>query len=269
MKPKLNFNLDKKHKFLIQSVLVAFFILYVSFDKIHLPLIYLVVISTLLVLLGTFLIQYPSLDFTNLFYSILMPGSLLFGALLFVSYFPNLGLPFKLFTIIAFGTFYYLVCLVDNIFLVIEDREEVIPLYRAATAWSQIMQVIIAIPLFSGIFKMNLNGFTQSLIIGFFTFLFVLYQIWISRYDKDAKKTGVGEIILLSSMTTFIVMAINTAISFIPTEAFLRSLLDAVILMFGLSYVSSYLRNDITKKTLAQFAFIFGFFLLILILFMP
>ena len=117
MKLPLKITIEKKHKYLIQSAMVVLFIGLVSFGKIAPSLFSLVVISTVLVFVGTFLTHFPNIDLRNLFYSILMPASLLIGSLLFVIFFPNLGLPFKIVTIISFGVFYYLVCLVDNIFL--------------------------------------------------------------------------------------------------------------------------------------------------------
>lgn len=260
---------QKKYKYLFQSIIATGFIFLFSLGKVQLGFTYLVVIILGLVLLGAVITQYPNIDYRNALYVLLNPVSVLSGALLFFNFFPNLGFFFKTFALVFFGFFYYLVSLVDNVFLVIQDREEVIPLYRAATAWSQIIQVIIAIPLFSGIFKLDINGIYQSLIVGFISFVYVIYQIWTSRYDKDSKNVRVGESIFLSGLGFFIIFSVSVAITFIPTEAFLRALLMAVVLMFVLSYVASYLRNDINKKMMVQFVLIFSLFLALVLFFTP
>jgi hypothetical protein len=260
---------QKKHKYLFQSLVVTAFLFLFSAGKINFDLGYMIVFVVALVLFGTLISQYPNIDFKNVSYILLMPLSLIMGALLFLNYFPNLGFLFKALAIISFGVSYYFVSLVDNVFLVVQDREEIIPLYRVATAWSQIIQVIVAIPLFSGIFKLGINGIFQSIFVGIISFLYVVYQIWASRYDKDAKNTGVGETILLSTLGFFLVSSLSMAISFIPTEAFLRSLLISAVLMFVLSYTASYLRNDINRKMMVQFVFIFVIFLLLILFFAP
>lgn len=260
---------QKKHKYLFQSVIVTIFLLMFSAGKIHFDLAYMIIFVVALVLFGTLITQYPNIDLRNILFIILMPLSLITGALLFLNFFPNLGDLFQVLATLLFGISYYFVSLVDNVFLVVQSREEVIPLYRVATAWSQIIQVIVAIPLFSGIFKLSINGIWQSLLVGTISFLYVVYQIWASRYDKDAKNTGVGETVLLSTLGFFLVSSLSAAVSFIPTEAFLRALLISAVLMFVLSYVASYLRNDINRKMMVQFVFIFVIFLLLILFFAP
>jgi hypothetical protein len=261
--------IQKKHKYLFQSFLVTIFLYLFASGRIGFEVWYSALIVVALVIFGTLITQYPNIDLKNVLFIILMPSSLITGALLFLNFFPNLGSIFKFIAIISFGISYYFVSLVDNVFLVVQDREEVIPLYRVATAWSQIIQVVVAIPLFSGIFKLNVNGVAQSILIGIVSFLYVVYQIWASRYDKDAKNTGVGETILLATLGLFLVAAASITVSFIPAEAFLRALLISAVLMFVLSYVASYLRNDITKKIMLQFVLIFVIFFLLILVFTP
>jgi len=261
--------IQKKHKYLFQSAIVTVFLYLFSIGKIHFDVWYLLLIVIALVIFGTLITQYPNIDLKNVLYIILMPLSLIIGALLFLNFFPNLGFVFKLAAIISFGISYYFVSLVDNVFLVVQGREEVIPLYRVATAWSQIIQVVVAIPLFSGIFKLSVNGVIQGVLIGIVSFFYVVYQIWASRYDKDAKNTGVGETVLLSTLGLFLVSAASITVSFIPAEAFLRALLISAVLMFVLSYIASYLRNDINKKMMIQFVFIFVVFFLLILVFTP
>jgi len=261
--------IQKKYRFLFQSFLAMLFIFLFSMGKLEISLGFLIIAALSLVVFGTILVHYPNVDLKNGFYVLLMPLSLITGALLFLSFFPNLGWVFKSAAILFFGLLYYFVSLVDNVFLVVEDREEIIPLYTVATAWSQVIQVVVAIPLFSGIFKLNLNGVIQSILVGFTAFLYVVYQIWSSRYDKDAKNIKVGESALLCFFGTFLVLAAGISVIFVPSEAFLRALLISAVLMFVLSYVASYLRNDINRKMIVQFILIFAVFLALILFFTP
>ena len=260
---------QKKYRYLLQSVLATLFLFLFSTGKLEISFGFLALVVFSLALFGTILIHYPNVDLRNVFFVLLMPVSLMTGALLFINFFPNLGQIFKVTAILVFGLLYYVVSLVDNVFLVVEDREEVIPLYTVATAWSQVVQVVVAIPLFSGIFKLNFNGVTQSGLVAIVAFLYVIYQIWSSRYDKDAKNTKVGESLLLSILGMFLVLASSIAIIFIPSEAFLRALLISAVLMFVLSYIASYLRNDINRKMIVQFVIIFLVFLSLILIFTP
>jgi hypothetical protein len=266
---KIKLDLERKHKYLIQSLLVCIFIYVVSQNVIPLSKLYIGVLLTLLVVSGSYISHYPNIHKGNFLISILMPAGVLSGAILSLHFFPNLGFWFQLMVIAFFGSMYYLVSLSDNIFLVVHDREEVIPLYRVAVTWSQILQVVVAIPLFAGIFKMNSTAFVQSFLISFITFLFTYYQLWIYKFDKDAKNTGVGETLYLSFSAFFIMFATSFAVSFFPTEAFLRASFSSSVLLFTLSYISAYLKNEISRKMIVGYLIIILVFLFTLLVFVP
>ena len=261
--------LEKKHRYLIQSLLATAFIYVVSQNIFSLSLVGMALSSIFVVVIGTFIIHFPNVSLKNLPLITLMPISILSGSIIFLRFFPNLGIPFKIVSILSFGILYYLVSLMDNIFLVIEDRGEVIPLYRVASVWGQIIQIIVAIPLFAGIFKFNTSAFTQAFLISIVSFLYCLYQIWYLKFDVDAKKTKIGETYYLSMLTAFLVFVVTLAVSFIPTESFLRALFSASGLMFGITYVTSYLKNELSVKLLFQYILICLIFFLFLISFTP
>lgn len=270
MKALLNIKLGKKYKYAIQAVITSLFIFLVSVSNFFkFPVWGLVLMTVLLVIAGTLIVQYPNVGWSNFFFCSLMSFILISGALLSLHYFPNLGFPFKVGVVIFFGLLHYLVSLIDNVFLVIYDREEVIPLYRVAITWSLILQVVMAIPLFAGFAKINTNGFVQGALASLVSFLFGLYQIWIHGFDKDAKKAEVGEYIFLPFVVSFLVFISSITMSFIPAESFLRALFTAAVLMFGLTYITAYLKNEISKKLILQYAFIILIFLLIILTFQP
>jgi hypothetical protein len=142
-----------------------------------------VLFGLLLVIVSTFYVHYPNVTgykhkLQKWFMTLVLP-SLLFGsALLAFKYYPNLSLLFKLAMLCGIGILFYTVAIVDNIFLVVSQREEIIPLYRAAVPWSQILLVIIAIPLFAGIFKIPTFSFIQVIIISLATIVLSFYQFW-------------------------------------------------------------------------------------------
>ena len=116
-----------------------------------------------------------------------------FLALLF---FPNISLIFKLSAIVAFSFLDYVILLINNVFLVIEDREEVIPLYRVAVTWSLILQIIVLIPLVASVYKFNVSSFYQAAAVAVLSFFYsfstsffhlLLYNRNISRYQCDRK----------------------------------------------------------------------------------
>ncbi|EKD95231.1 MAG: hypothetical protein ACD_25C00010G0001, partial [uncultured bacterium] len=96
-----------------------------------------------------------------------------------------------------------------------------------------------------------------------------LYQIWVTRYDKDAKNTGILEKIFLSFIVFFLVFSGVIGVSFIPSEPFLKALFTSSVAMFGLSYVGAYLKNEINKKFIFQYAFITVVFLILMVVFRP
>ncbi|GIW69701.1 MAG: hypothetical protein KatS3mg101_0448 [Patescibacteria group bacterium] len=195
--------------------------------------------------------------------------NLALGGTLALMFYPNVSFGFKMMAIAIFSFLDYIVLLIDNIFLVIEGREELIPLYRVAVTWSLILQIIVYIPLVSSVFKFNFNSFWQALIVAGISFFYSIYQIWVTRYDIDAKNTGVVERVFLSLAVSFIVFASVIGVSFVPSESFLKALFTSSVAMFLLSYISAYLKNEINKKFIIQYAFICFFFLLLMVVFRP
>lgn len=266
---KIKFDIERKHKYLIQSVLASVFVYAVVQKFLPLGFWQVALVLLALVISGDFISHYPNVHRGNFLMSVLMPLGVVTGALLSLHFFPNLSMPFKLFVIAFFGGMYYLVSLVDNIFLVVHDREEMIPLYRVAVTWSQILQVVVAIPIFAGIFKLNASGFSQAFLVAFISFLFAYYQLWIYQFDSDAKKTGVGEILYLCFAAFFLVYSASFAVSFFPAEAFLRAMFVSSILLFVLTYISAYLKNEITRRIVLGYLVISLIFLFILLFFTP
>ncbi|MBW6442028.1 hypothetical protein K0B04_03970 [Patescibacteria group bacterium] len=264
-----NIGIEKKTRYLIQSLLAGLFIYIFTQDVIEAGVLVVGIFSFVLVSSGSLISHYPGITKQNFLLSIIMPLGVLVGALLSLSYYPNLGYTFKILVTVFFAGIYYLVSLSDNIFLVVQDREEIIPLYRVAVTWSQILQVIVAIPLFAGIFKMDSTAYVQSFLVGFISILFTFYQLWIYRFEPDAKRVGVGEKTYLCLISFFMVFTLSFSVSFFPSEDFLRALYTSSVLLFVLNYISGHLKNEISRKLIFRYLFLCIVFLLLVIFFRP
>jgi hypothetical protein len=260
------FKLDKKNKYLIHSLLIAGLVFWFShrgFDELS---VYIALLIILVATLGTFVVQYPNIGYRHLLINNLLPIHLVGGALLTLIYFPNLGLPVKILFVAAVGIGFYIVSLVNNVFLVVEERREPIPLYRVAVTWVQIIIVIVAIPFFAGIFKMPYNLLIQNSVTALSSVLFSFYLIHMLLFDEEAKKVRGVEALLFSLFVGFCVFAAGVSVSFLPTETFLRALFVTSVLMFSLNYLYGYLKNSITKRLINESLLItFIFFLLLFV----
>lgn len=225
-----------------------------------------IVFGLLLLVASIFFVHYPNVGRKNLrefLMVLILPSYLLGSILLALKYYPNLSLIFKVVMMFGSAAVFYIIAVVDNIFLVVREREETIPLYRAAVPWSQILLVTVSIPLYAGIFKIPTYSLVQAFIIGILACILNFYQFWSYRYEDNLVPVRVGGIILFSLFTGFITFVVAIATSFLPVESFLRGLTASAGLMFGLFYTSSFLKNSISRKLLFQYvAIIFGFILL-------
>lgn len=259
-------NIDKRKRFFFYTVFTGVYLYAVSTVD-YFSTIQVISITGVVVLLNSLVAHYPNLEIKNLVFPLILPFSLLIGGYLFLIKFPNFTTVFKLVAIIGFSFLYYLILLSDNIFLVVSDKEEIIPLYRVASTWSQILGSLVSIPLFAGLFKITSNSYYHAFASGIIGVLFCSYQIWTLKYDSDAKRVGVEERILLCTLVLFFLFSSTICLSFLPTEAFLRGLVAAAVLMFSLTYVQAHLKNSITKKLLFQNFFIIVFFVLMALIF--
>lgn len=259
--------IDKKYRYGAQALLVIVYAYFASVVFWNSSFYFRVGAGVLLVMLTTYLVHFPNVRSKNFLYILILPVYLLLSVLLALKYYLNLSLLFKVSMLLGSGLMLYIVSLVDNIFLVLSEREDTIPLYRAALPWSQILVVTISIPIFAGIFKIPTHSIYQCLVISFFSFILGLYQFWTLRHASGLIPVrGVG-IVGFSLLIAFFVLAITLSTSFVYTESFLRALAASSALMFGLFYVSSHLYNSISKRSLIQYIMIILFFITFMLIF--
>jgi len=258
--------LEKKHKYIILSSVVGFLVFWFAYTPVE-NMFRVAVLTFVVSLVGTILTQYPNVTFKNIISIYLLPFHLISGILLSLLFFPNLSIVFKASAIVAFSVVYYIVSLVNNVFLVVEDKSDTIPLYRAALTWNQILIIIVSIPFYAGIFKLPINSIYQNIIITISTAIFCVYSLWAMRYDKDTKPAGRGEKVTLILFVAFMAFLYGTVAAFFPTESFLRALFVSTALLFGLSYIFGHLKNNITKNLISEYIIISVIFFILLLIF--
>ena len=161
---------EKKYRFAIHAAFYAAILFshsagYIPFENFVLYFAMLFVTS-----FSVLLVHYPNVTYKNLFMAVLLPMNLALGGTLSLLLFPNISVIFRLAAIVAFSLLDYIILLIDNVFLVIEDREELIPLYRVAVTWSLILQIIVLIPLVASVYKFNVNSFYQAGVVAILSF---------------------------------------------------------------------------------------------------
>ena len=161
--------ISRKKRYLIQTLLFLVFgyILFIHFDY---SVVLELFISLLFILIFLLIAHYPNVKLNNVVYGSILPFQLVTSATLFFYFYPNLSYIFKVGALLIFSLLYYIVAFVDNVLFVVQDREEQIPMYRVASTWSQILSVVISIPLYSSIFKLDTLFIWQS----FFVFISAL-----------------------------------------------------------------------------------------------
>ena len=268
-------NIQRKYKYALLSLGIVIFLFSFSYTTGFLK-IFSVFMAVLVATLGTALVQYSSVQtehtlnffIKRTYLSILvLPLVLILGSILSLVYFPNLGLPTRTLTIGAVGALMYAISLMNNIFLVVFERGEVIPLYRVALTWSQILLIVVSIPFFSGIFKLPVNSIYQSLVVAGASGLFASFLWWAQEMDPEVPDIDSKEELLNSLFVAFVVFVFSISTSFFPSESFLRALLVSSVLMSALGYLQAHYKNVITKKLIMEYVLITFVFLLFVLFF--
>ncbi len=215
------------------------------------------------------LVNWQNINKQNLSFVLLLPVILLSGYILSFRYFPNLSLFIKIAFSVGYASIFYLMLLMQNVFLVVDKKGELIPLYRVAVTWSEVLIALLSVPILAGVFKLDTNFFIHGLIAAFLALFFTIYVFWIRHFDPEIKLIRVGDAAVLSLFTAYIVFAYTVSVSFFPTEAFLRALCVSTVLMFGINMVAEYLKNTLTRAFLIRSFLITLLFTFLMIVFHP
>lgn len=251
------------HSFVMTALLYYFAGFVIEFDPVFFSIVFLAV------LIGSYFVHLPNSNIKNILVSSILPLFLSLGFLLSYIFFPNLSQIFKILSLFVYAFIFYIVSLVNNVFLVVETRKEVIPLYRVASTWSKILIVVVAIPLLAGIYKLNTNSLLETGFACAAALLFYGYLLWSLRHSHEVKKFKIGEMSSIFSLAVFFVFAANISVSFFPSETFLRALFVSSVLIFGVSFIEAHLKNTLNKKLIREHMAISLIFLILIFIFNP
>ncbi|OGC46121.1 hypothetical protein A2V49_03525 [candidate division WWE3 bacterium RBG_19FT_COMBO_34_6] len=265
---KISIKPNKKQYFIIHSLIITIIIYYFSLNIQDRGLWYMIIIL-ILITGGFFITHRPNIKILDILVTSIPSILLSLGFFLSYLYFPNLSKYFKIFSALIFFVLFYLINLVNNVFLVVHARKEMIPLYRVAQTWSKILLAFIGIPLLAGIFKVPLIPAFEAFAASIISTLFSIYFVWTSQYNPDVKKIKRGEMLSLQAFSAFIVGCVTIGVSFFPNESFLRALFVASILIFCLTYLEGHLKNSINKKIIFEHFVISSLFLILLFIYNP
>jgi hypothetical protein len=266
--------LDSKLKFHMMSAVLVSLMFWFSFASGTLKVVA-GVLAVLTSMFGVLTLQYSiisSSSMKKLIYKtalsvVTIPAAITLGTLLSLYYFPNLSIYVKTAAILVVGGLLYISLLVNNTFLVVHERGEIIPLFRVASTWSQILVIVVSIPLFAGIYKLPFLPFFQTALILFTASLFSLFLNWVHNMDPDIPAISDKNRIIESIFVGFTLGALSISTSFLPTESFLRALLMSSVLMFILGYMLAHHKNAVTRKLMVEYSLISILFLGLVLIF--
>ncbi len=196
-------------------------------------------------------------------YIYVLPFHIILGVLLSLYGFPNLSLLIRITFSITIFWIFYITCLILNVFVVVSSREKSIPLYRVAITWAQILIVVISIPYYAGIFKLNIHPFLQVMFITLSSFVMMLFFLWADSLEEGSPDMN------LALTTSFWVLLMSMSMLFLPFEAIFRGLFLSSVLLFGIGYSHNYMKHTLTNKIVFEHVVITLAFLLLGILFIP
>jgi len=199
----------------------------------------------------------------------LTPFFLCLGVLFFYLYYPNLSVTIKIVAGLFYTGLLYTLLLLNNVLLVVKGREEVIPVYRVAVGWVQIVLLSVAITVFTGTHRLPVQPLLQTLAVCLVAFFFYSYSLWVYSFEKEIRKVKALEsFVITASLAVFTGWTSFTTL-FFSGETFLRGLFIASVFLLGLGYIQLYLKNSLSKKTLWDYIAVTLVFFVVLVLFKP
>lgn len=257
--------ITRRTKFLIVTIIYIFGLLSFQYSSLDQNLFIGIFVSILLIL--NLVALYPGYRVKDLFYISFEPAIITISTLYGLVFFPNLNIFFKVILIMISGGMLYISTLTNNLIIAEKIEESSLPLFRVALLWTQILLILQSIPLITVIYKLNLPFYLQSIFVLIYFVLAsysYLHTILLSRKEEEIERREFVILILQMGILPFLA---SLAVSFIPTESFLRGTFITSVYMGIVGYIRNYLENSITKKLIIQYSAIIIFFLIALILF--
>lgn len=248
--------MDKRFKYLVSSLLSAagfFYFISLPVESRYFGLMAGIVMSIFCFWFGLGIV------FTNDFYtrmmSILLPSGFFVGFGMFVAM-----LPYSfLLSVVAsafFGLVYYVLFLVENVFLVAIGFKTV-PLYRAAYTVSLIVLLMVSFFLFNSLYSFRLIYWANMLGVGIISLLLFMYQFWAVSIElpDDGKNKNKTDYVMVPS---YITATMALALSFWPLGIFKSSVYLVSIIYILAGLIQADIKERLFKSVWVQFAWIGG-----------
>lgn len=189
-----------------------------------------------------------------------LPVLFTFGMSSMLYYFPNFSSFFRFLFLGTYAFFFYVILLSANIFNVAVEKP--IPLLRASyTAWF-LVTIFAVFPLYTLVYKSDLNLLFSLLLIASITFLLTFQSLWTVFLPKKF------EFVTLygSLLVTLILAEVSLTLSFFPMESFFRALGLSTAYYIVLGFTHHYFRKSLTKRIYLEYFILFALVSLIIIL---
>lgn len=256
-----SFQITKRHKIIIVSVLLFFGFLFVTqpfviFYRRHFFILALGAIAYILSLWAL----WEGMSKTKAIILLILPT---FYCLAFTSFyflFRDIRWLTRLPMAVIFGLSYYLLLLSQNVFSVASSRA--IPLYRAASSTSLVYTVTTCSLLLVVIFSFELPFYWNALLTAFLIFPLFLQTLW------SVKMEGIdSKIVVYSIGLSLLVGECALALSFWGDAPLVKSLYLASIIYSLLGIVVEFTRDRLTNREVMEYTFVgMGSFLSILVI---
>lgn len=231
-----------------------------------------IVFIALISVLSPLIVQYLAggdRSIKMVFFTGVTPFMLTLGCFFFYVFYPNLSQVLKILAGLFNFFLLYTLLLLNNVMLVVENREVTIPVYRVAINWVQIVLLGVSLVLFTGTFRTLFQPLVQVAMITILSYIFYQYVIWVYSNDKDIRILKSLESVVLCLAITLLVGWGASLVLFFATESFLRGIFVASVFLLGLGYIQLYLKNALSKKGVWDYLIICLVFLTILVVFRP
>lgn len=167
------------------------------------------------------------------------------------------------FIFLLFGIGTYSLLLISNIFSVAAIK--MIPLYRAALAWSFIMQLITSLFFYNSIFSFRFPFFVNAILVFLVSFPIVLHGLWVVKLEAVVSK----QIINYSLTVAFILAQLAAALSFWPATVWIASISLVTGMYVFLGLLQHHLQDRLFRSTFKEYIFIGVAVLIVMMVFTP
>ncbi len=185
-------------------------------------------------------------DFDLRMMSVILPTFFFAGFGLFIALIPY-SFASAVFFSLVFGVVYYVLFLVENVFMVAIGYKTV-PLYRAAYTVSLIILLLTAFFMFDTLFSFRLFFVWNVLGVAIISAIIFLYQFWavaIELSDDGKGKDRRGFVL----WPTVVLTEISLCLSFLPTGIFKGSVYLVAIIYILSGLIQAEIRDRLFKRT--------------------